>query len=339
MSTHRQRQPRKSLTEERLRHSWSQQELAERLGTTPENVSRWERGVTSPGPYYRQRLCDLFQKSSEELGLFIEAGSTPEGEEANSTLSEPAPPLPLAVSSTQNSSRSGPFSRSLLIRGTLLLGVVLLLAGAGFSFFYRPASSVPSHIGKIATPTLPRNWHQTLNDPLTIAHHGPDWYFDGKTCFYNAQAYEEIDTGLNYCNDSDETEFPFHNLVYSLDVAIYKGDYAGLIFRLDHNHNYYYFSLKTTGMYELIRHDDANGGHNIFLAGSSSPFIRQGLRQWNTLTVFAQDSTFQLWVNGHYLTTVSDKALTLGTIAVAVSIGGENIETNGWFRNAHVWQP
>ncbi|HJT55059.1 MAG TPA: tetratricopeptide repeat protein [Ktedonobacteraceae bacterium] len=61
--------PNHLLTEERLRHHWTQQEVADRIGTTSTNYSRWERGVTTPGPYFRFQLCDLFAKSARELGL------------------------------------------------------------------------------------------------------------------------------------------------------------------------------------------------------------------------------------------------------------------------------
>jgi len=43
--------------------------LAEQLGTTEANVNRWEKGVTSPYPYFRQRLCEVFDKTATELGL------------------------------------------------------------------------------------------------------------------------------------------------------------------------------------------------------------------------------------------------------------------------------
>ncbi len=61
------------LKQERERHGWSQSDLAEQLGTSQVNVSRWEKGLTVPGPYFRQRLVGAFGKSLEELGLFIEA--------------------------------------------------------------------------------------------------------------------------------------------------------------------------------------------------------------------------------------------------------------------------
>ncbi|RAQ97130.1 hypothetical protein A4R35_16445 [Thermogemmatispora tikiterensis] len=57
------------LVEARMSRGWSQQEVAERLGTTHVNVSRWERGVTKPNPYFRRKLCRLFGLTEEELDL------------------------------------------------------------------------------------------------------------------------------------------------------------------------------------------------------------------------------------------------------------------------------
>lgn len=48
------------LRDERLRKRWTQQDLADRLGTTKLTVGRWERGVAFPGPYFRLRLATLF---------------------------------------------------------------------------------------------------------------------------------------------------------------------------------------------------------------------------------------------------------------------------------------
>jgi tetratricopeptide (TPR) repeat protein/transcriptional regulator with XRE-family HTH domain len=63
------RLPNALLRRAREERNWSQQEVADQIGTTLVNVSRWERNVTSPQPYYRQKLCDLFGKSAHELGL------------------------------------------------------------------------------------------------------------------------------------------------------------------------------------------------------------------------------------------------------------------------------
>jgi transcriptional regulator with XRE-family HTH domain len=63
------------LRQERERRAWTQSKVAEYIGTTQINVSRWEKGTTLPGPYYRQRLGELFGKSMEELGLIPENGT------------------------------------------------------------------------------------------------------------------------------------------------------------------------------------------------------------------------------------------------------------------------
>src|SRR5579885_2301132 len=74
------------LKQERERRGWSQNELAERIGTTQVNVSRWEKMISKPGPFFRQRLAEVFDKSLEELGLFVEV------EDEQSV--RPAPSLP-----------------------------------------------------------------------------------------------------------------------------------------------------------------------------------------------------------------------------------------------------
>jgi tetratricopeptide (TPR) repeat protein/transcriptional regulator with XRE-family HTH domain len=61
--------PLSRLKQERELRAWTQSDIAERIGTTQVNVSRWEKGITIPGPYYRQKLRDLFGKSMDELGL------------------------------------------------------------------------------------------------------------------------------------------------------------------------------------------------------------------------------------------------------------------------------
>src|SRR6266699_1177038 len=60
------------LKQERERRGWTQSELAERIGTTQVNISRWEKSITVPGPYFRQKLGELFGKTLQELGLLIE---------------------------------------------------------------------------------------------------------------------------------------------------------------------------------------------------------------------------------------------------------------------------
>ncbi|HEU5381890.1 MAG TPA: helix-turn-helix transcriptional regulator [Ktedonobacteraceae bacterium] len=61
--------PNVVLQHERLSRHWTQQYVADAVGTTKINVSRWERGFTRPGPYFRLKLCALFSKSEQALGM------------------------------------------------------------------------------------------------------------------------------------------------------------------------------------------------------------------------------------------------------------------------------
>src|SRR5579864_335748 len=67
-------QPRIRLADARNERKLSQQQVADRIGTTHVNVSRWERGVTKPNPYFRRKLCRLFGKGEQELDLDLGAG-------------------------------------------------------------------------------------------------------------------------------------------------------------------------------------------------------------------------------------------------------------------------
>jgi transcriptional regulator with XRE-family HTH domain len=70
MSGQAQRSPlNTSLRELRKQRGWTQAEVAEALGVTDLTVRRWELGQTIPSAYHMKKLCDLFEKSPEELGL------------------------------------------------------------------------------------------------------------------------------------------------------------------------------------------------------------------------------------------------------------------------------
>ncbi|MBO0790911.1 MAG: helix-turn-helix transcriptional regulator [Ktedonobacteraceae bacterium] len=82
--------PNERLRRARSLRGWTQAELAEEIGTCFEMVSRWERGITTPSIYFRERLCVALGKSAEELGLM----------QVHASLSTPLPtPLVFLASS------------------------------------------------------------------------------------------------------------------------------------------------------------------------------------------------------------------------------------------------
>ena len=109
--------PNLKLRYERERRAWSQQDVADKVGTTPLNVGRWERGVTVPGPHFRHKLCEVFEKSVSELGLVVAqvdpivSAPTPQGTPiADSSITT-------AFSETPISLWNVPYNRNLLFTG------------------------------------------------------------------------------------------------------------------------------------------------------------------------------------------------------------------------------
>jgi tetratricopeptide (TPR) repeat protein/transposase-like protein/transcriptional regulator with XRE-family HTH domain len=77
------------LRRERIERNWRQQDLADQLGTTISTVQRWERGSQQPSAYFRVKLCTLFGKSAQELGLAETFSSPPESTEVPQAGSSP----------------------------------------------------------------------------------------------------------------------------------------------------------------------------------------------------------------------------------------------------------
>src|SRR5437764_14772707 len=54
--------------------NWSQEEVANRIGSDPKTISRWEHGERLPSPYFQEKLLDLFGK--DELGFLFGSATT-----------------------------------------------------------------------------------------------------------------------------------------------------------------------------------------------------------------------------------------------------------------------
>jgi transcriptional regulator with XRE-family HTH domain len=85
------------LKQERELHLWSQEQVAEMIGTTAPSVSRWEHGNTFPGLHFRQKLCELFAKSAEELGFLQDVTSGGNQGLLSQFKDEQPPPLPVPM--------------------------------------------------------------------------------------------------------------------------------------------------------------------------------------------------------------------------------------------------
>ncbi len=81
MSEESTRSTGQALKLERERRGWSRRYVAERIGGDLQSVGRWERGESFPNPYYRQHLCELFEKDAVSLGLLPGETGTIDGQD------------------------------------------------------------------------------------------------------------------------------------------------------------------------------------------------------------------------------------------------------------------
>lgn len=84
--------PNVQLKRARERNGWSQEHVGQEIGTDSFTVSRWERGITTPSPHFRQKLCELFEMTTIELGLV--PAEADEHASATSAPTEEAKPAP-----------------------------------------------------------------------------------------------------------------------------------------------------------------------------------------------------------------------------------------------------
>jgi WD40 repeat protein/DNA-binding XRE family transcriptional regulator len=65
--------PNVRLKRARELRGWSQADVADKIEAQARQVTRWETGRAFPSPYYRQKLCSIFDQNAEELGLIKES--------------------------------------------------------------------------------------------------------------------------------------------------------------------------------------------------------------------------------------------------------------------------
>jgi transcriptional regulator with XRE-family HTH domain len=104
------RVPNDVLRRERKRLNLTQEKLAEKIGTSAVNVSRWECGKTIPSLHYRKKLSEYFSLSSEVLFPIL-LDEPKQEEEQPVSLPQPVPsassdkPINVQVNPTQQEVR------------------------------------------------------------------------------------------------------------------------------------------------------------------------------------------------------------------------------------------
>ena len=165
------RRPNELLRRARLLRGWSQQRVADHINAPNRQlVYRWETGKRSPGPFYRERLCQEFKMTAEELGLVeltipdpADAAGTVAGDRAGGTTDGAGDsPLPESVNVLVRE-----LWRDEVKRRAVLQMLAALAAGAALDG--APLQRPPSRSGSACQrgcrsprPRVPRAQHRGL---------------------------------------------------------------------------------------------------------------------------------------------------------------------------------
>ena len=179
--------PNVLLRHERQLRGWSQVHLAEQIDVPDYYISRWERGEVLTSPYYQQKLCEVFGKTAEELGMLQTTSLTlPVDPPMVEQLPFPQPQVePTFLAQTLKQPRSTRKGKSPLLQALVIL--VLLSAGLGTILVNRanpmPVSSIVGHLYFLSSEQTRVNGNQGIADEVQIELQSPQSPSTGKSYY------------------------------------------------------------------------------------------------------------------------------------------------------------
>ncbi|MEO8972872.1 MAG: protein kinase [Ktedonobacteraceae bacterium] len=195
--------------------------------------------------------------------------------------------------------------------------------------------------GVIATATggTP-SYADALNNPNIFKTQLAKW--DGvnggdSQCIFNSNGYTvKQNVSSNNLHACHEAAYQYGNAAIKIDVTILKGHSGGLFFRFSSGafgtYNGYLFEIDSKGNYKL-----SIFAGNIIQDWTPSPALKTGYNVTNTLAVIMKGSTFALYANGAYLTTLTDSSNAFASGNVAFFASATNADTEVVFSNLGVY--
>ena len=155
-------------------------------------------------------------------------------------------------------------------------------------------------------------------------------------CIFTGGMYhvKELDTG--YFQPCFAQSSNFSNFTLQVQMTIFSGEFGGLIFRADsQNPKFYLLQIGTASSYELFTYFNNSGNNSKTLLTSYSSAIK-GLNQPNLLTLIARGNQLTLFVNKHYVDTVSNGTYKTGQIGFIAY--DKTISSDVAFSNLQIWK-
>lgn len=188
------------------------------------------------------------------------------------------------------------------------------------------ATSPTSDLFTQLTATPP-TFHDTLSQQDSNG-----WYVDSECNFssghYSVQA--PLLNAYGYCLGPSTS---YTNFIYQTQVTLTADGCAGIIFRAVLP-AFYYACVTENGTYKIY-YSAQNGSSGTLLASGSTQALVTGLKQPNRVAVLVQGSKLALYLNGQYVSSITDSRSGQGQIGMIALPGLLTSAAN--FNNAEVW--
>ncbi|GLV57921.1 hypothetical protein KDH_47560 [Dictyobacter sp. S3.2.2.5] len=340
METSKQKNFAEIVKYQREMRGWSQARMAEELGTTPNRISSWERNVSVPSAYFREKLCSRLDMNVHELGLLSEPPPTTPSIDLSEDQDQAMtfnPPMEIGeVASEISLTGPRPAARKRLFILVPLIALIVVVSAAFIAFSSGFISITPSD------PYAPHTGHLVLNSTLQQQDPAINWQegtnaSDARCTFKNNTyvAYQP-QTGRFHACIAQKTDYS--NFAYEVEMTIEQGEFGGIVFRSEDgiDGRFYLFRVHTDGSYWFYRFADNSIDHATLLDQGTSKAFNQGLNQPNLIAVVAQNDVLTLYINQKEISSVHDGGYThgqIGLLAGSMTMGpGEAA-----FKNVRVW--
>ncbi|GHO88329.1 helix-turn-helix domain-containing protein [Dictyobacter formicarum] len=337
METSKQKTFSEIVKYQREMRGWSQARMAEELGTTPNRISSWERNVSVPSAYFREKLCSRLDMDAYELGLVMEPSPTiPTGltEDQAATLtpvmeiSEVVAEIP--ASEPPPAPRKRIFILVPLIVMMVVVSAALIAYTSGFISF-GPPDPYPPHTGRLVL-------NSTLQQPDPAINWQEGANASQARCLFKNNTYVAYQPLTGYFHACIAQKTDYTNFAYEVEMTIQQGEFGGIVFRSENSidGHFYLFRIHTDGSYWFYRFADNSIAHATLLDQGNSKAFNQGLQQPNLIAVVAQHDVLTLYVNRQEVSSIHDGGYThgqIGLLAGSMTAG----PAEAAFKNVRVW--
>lgn len=193
---------------------------------------------------------------------------------------------------------------------------------AAMQLYQQVTSKAPTFTDPMTNPSL-NTWssYQQSSYGCSMQHDGLHVQIADTNHFY-------------YC--TDRTASLLSNLAFQVDMKVVSGDDGGLLFRLDNlAKSSYFFRINPTGSYQLYLLKSADVGSFSILAGGTTDAVNPSTDSTNQLTLIAQGSQFDFYINGQFIVQAQDASLHGDGIGVIASENTDSTEVV--YTNAKIW--